>query len=220
MTHADPRFADQKAIAQILLDLEAVSVAPQNPFTWTSGLRSPIYCDNRLIISTVTERRRVVQSFVDEISRQGWVPDLIAGTATAGIPHAAWVAEALSLPMVYVRSAEKKHGKRNLIEGRVAAGAKVVVIEDLISTGGSCIQAADGLVEAGAEVLGVAAVFQYGLEKATRRFTDAGYAYTSLTNLAALLEVAVESGRLAADQKQTLFDWQVDPQKWSDAQGS
>ncbi|CAM2006898.1 orotate phosphoribosyltransferase [Acanthopleuribacter pedis] len=212
-------MTDAKTIAKILLDLEAVSVSPQEPFTWTSGLRSPIYCDNRLIISTVAERRAVAQCFVDAIKRRGWQPDVIAGTATAGIPHAAWVAEAMSLPMVYVRSAEKKHGKRNLIEGRVPAGAKVVVVEDLISTGGSCIQAADALVEAGAGVLGITAVFQYGLKKATDRFAESGYAYTSLTHLAALLDVAIETGRLPADQKQSLFEWQADPQAWSAKHG-
>lgn len=209
---------DAKAIAKILLDLGAVSLSPKAPFTWASGLRSPLYCDNRLIISTVEERRTVIQSFVDTIKDQGWAPDVIAGTATAGIPHGAWVAEAMGLPMVYVRSSSKKHGKQNLIEGRLQKGQKVVVIEDLISTGGSCIKAADALVEAGAEVIGVVAIFQYGLDKSVKAFADASLPYTTLSNLDALLAQAVASESINEEESGLVADWRKDPQAWSDAQ--
>ncbi|CAM2066301.1 Orotate phosphoribosyltransferase [Sulfidibacter corallicola] len=206
---------EQLEIATLLLELGAVSVSPNEPFTWTSGLKSPIYCDNRLIISTVDQRRRVARGFVDLMKQNDWQPDLVAGTATAGIPHGAWVADRLDLPMVYVRSAEKKHGKKNLIEGRVPDGASVVVVEDLISTGGSCIKAAQALEEQGAKVLGVVAIFQYGLPKAAAGFAEANLNYSTLTNMSALLDVAIESGRLSAGDRASLVAWQEDPAAWS-----
>ena len=207
----------QSDIAAILLDLKAVAVSPKNPFTWASGLRSPLYCDNRLIISTVVERRQVAAGFVALIREQGWQPDVIAGTATAGIPHAAWVADAMDLPMVYIRSASKKHGKQNLIEGRLPEGARAVVIEDLISTGGSSIKAARSLEEAGGKVAGVAAVFQYGMRRAVDAFAESAYAYATLTDLAALLDVARERQLLDHDEKETVLQWREDPQAWSDS---
>ncbi|MDJ0838484.1 MAG: orotate phosphoribosyltransferase [Acidobacteriota bacterium] len=203
-------------IAAILLDLEAVAVSPKKPFTWASGLRSPLYCDNRLIISTVHERRKVADAFTKMIAELGWQPQIIAGTATAGIPHAAWVAELMDLPMVYIRSAEKKHGKKNLIEGRLPKGARVVVIEDLISTGGSSIKAARAVEEAGGKVVGIAAVFQYGMRRAVNGFAEAGYPYDSLTDLASLLDVAENRQQLNAEEKQTVLQWREDPQAWSD----
>jgi len=203
-------------IAALLTDLGAVTVTPRKPFTWASGLRAPLYCDNRLLISDVAARRLVRDSFAALI-RQHPVA-LIAGTATAGIPHAAWVAEALSLPMVYVRSSEKKHGRKNLIEGRVLPGQKVAVIEDLISTGGSVIRAADALREAGAEVVGIFAIFQYRLEKAVTAFAEAGYPYQTLSDLDALLEVARERAALDDGERASVHEWRRDPKAWSDRQ--
>ena len=213
-------MTESKKIAEILLNLKAVSISPQQPYTWASGLKSPIYCDNRLVISTVEERRSVCQAFVNLIAEKGWQPNLIAGTATAGIPHAAWVAEAMSLPMIYVRSSEKKHGKQNLIEGRIPADAHVVVIEDLISTGGSSVKAADAVVAGGAKVLGVGAIFQYGMEKSKKRFAESGYDYATLTNLEHLLDVAISKGLLSQDDRKLVAEWRLDPPAWSDKYGS
>lgn len=204
------------AIASILLDLKAVSLSPRDPFTWASGLRSPIYCDNRLIISTVEERRQVVRAFVDLIHEMNWKPKAIAGTATAGIPHAAWIAEAMSLPMIYIRSSEKKHGKQNLIEGRLAEGTEIVVIEDLISTGGSSVAAANAAIEAGAKVLGVAAIFQYGMDKAKQRFDEASMPFATLTDLSKLLEAAQSKGYLNEEDSAMVAEWRQDPVAWSE----
>ena len=209
----------QHTIAKILLDLGAVSISPHRPFTWASGLRSPLYCDNRLLISTVSERRTVIDAFARLLEDRGWRPDVIAGTATAGIPHAAWIAEVCSRPMVYVRSSEKKHGRQNLIEGALPAKAHAVVIEDLISTGGSSVKAAASLRAAGASVLGVAAVFQYGMAKARQNFEEAGLAYATLTDLDALLDVALQEGRLTPDEKKLVTQWRRDPVLWSERYG-
>jgi len=208
---------DRRDIAGILLELGAVSVSPREPFTWASGLLSPLYCDNRLLVSTVDERRRVVVAFTALIQAQGWSPTVIAGTATAGIPHAAWIAEALSLPMVYIRSSEKKHGKKNLIEGRLPADARAVVIEDLISTGGSCIKAAQALMAEGAVVEGVAAIFQYGMDRARQAFAEAEIAFATLTDLSELLDVAVTAKRITDHERELVETWRLDPPAWSAA---
>lgn len=208
-------MSDASAMANLLLSLKAVSVSPRKPFTWASGLRSPIYCDNRLIISTVVERRMVIDAFSRLIEAEDWHPDLIAGTATAGIPHAAWLAEKLALPMVYVRGAEKKHGKGNRIEGLSPEGRRTVLIEDLISTGGSSVSAAQALREAGARVTGVAAIFQYGLEKSRVRFAEAALPYATLTDFETLLTEAVASHLLQPDEVDIMRQWRQDPQLWS-----
>ena len=208
---------NRRQIAEQLLDLAAVSLNVAQPFTWSSGLRSPVYCDNRLLISSVPDRRRVIAAFVDLIQTHFPDPDVIAGTATAGIPHAAWLAEALAVPMAYVRSSEKKHGKKNLVEGRVRAGQRVVLIEDLISTGGSVIKAAAGLHENGAEVVGVAAIFSYGFDKARRNLEQASLKWRSLTDLETLIAVAADRNELSVDDRQTLDQWRMDPVAWSDA---
>ena len=210
---------DKTRIAEILLDLKAVSPSPMNPFTWASGMRSPIYCDNRLIISNVKARRAVIAAFVRLLENLEVAPEVVAGTATAGIPHAAWLAESLSLPMIYVRSSEKKHGKQNRIEGKLNQGAKVIVIEDLISTGGSSVSAARGIQEAGGEVLGVVAIFQYGMDRARNTFGEAGIAYDTLTDLATLLDVAVEKGYLTGAEKVLMAEWRLDPAAWSEKHG-
>ena len=211
-------LGDNQLIAETLLKLKAVTISPTEPYTWASGLKSPLYCDNRLIISTVKERRHVAASFVRKLEALDWRPTVIAGTATAGIPHAAWIAELLSLPMVYIRSSEKKHGKQNRIEGRVPQGAKAVVIEDLISTGGSSVSAAQVLQDQGVEVIGVLAIFQYGMAKAKVRFHEAGLPFDTLTNLETLLKTAMDLGSLTKDEYRSVIEWSNDPQGWSDAQ--
>jgi orotate phosphoribosyltransferase len=205
-----------KDIARILLDLKAVSLRFDPPFTWTSGRLAPIYCDNRLIISEPASRKIVVAGFKTLLDENGLAPDVIAGTATAGIPHAAWLADLMDLPMIYVRGAAKGHGKQNRIEGRLAAGRRVVLIEDLISTGGSSISAVEGLKEAGADVLGVLAIFTYGLDVARKAFHEAGIPLYTLTSFDVLAGEAAESGRLSESDLETLAEWQKDPALWSE----
>jgi orotate phosphoribosyltransferase len=209
----------ERAIARSLLEIGAVSLKIDPPFTWASGRLSPIYCDNRLLMSYPERRREVTKGFVAIIEGQGWSPDVIAGTATAGIPHAAWLADHLGLPMVYVRGSAKQHGKGNRIEGVLEAGKKVVLVEDLISTGGSSIDAAKGVVEAGGELLGVGAIFTYGLEKATTAFADAGFSFTTLTTFNVLMEQAIEMGSLSPEHKDVIAEWQQDPAAWSSSRG-
>ncbi|BAU27522.1 orotate phosphoribosyltransferase [Aneurinibacillus soli] len=203
-----------KQIAGKLLDIDAVSLRPDEPFTWTSGIKSPIYCDNRMTMSFPDVRRLIYKSFAQKIREQYPDAQVIAGTATAGIPHAAWVSEELGLPMTYVRSKPKGHGKGNQIEGKLDAGAKVIVIEDLISTGGSSIEAAQAIKEAGGEVLAVLAIFSYQFPKAEAAFAEAGFAFDTLSNYTALLEVAQEKGTIRADQLDALASWRQNPAEW------
>lgn len=209
----------KKEIAKILLKLNAVALKLDPPFTWASGRFSPIYCDNRLIISSPKDRKTVARGFVSLIEANQWKPDVIAGTATAGIPHAAWVADAMNLPMVYVRGSAKGHGKQNRIEGTLKQGQKVVLIEDLISTGKSSIDAANGVVDAGGDLLGVAAIFTYGLPVANRQFEDADMAFDTLTSFVTLMDVAQELGTLSGEQKEIIAAWQLDPSLWSKERG-
>lgn len=209
----------ERTIAKILLDIGAVSLRVDPPFTWASGRLAPIYCDNRLLLSDPVRRRTVARALADLIERSGFQPEVIAGTATAGIPHAAWLADLLELPMVYVRAAAKAHGKENLVEGRLERGQKVVLIEDLVSTGVSSVAAAKGLVSAGAELLGVVAIFSYGLETAAERFGEAGIPYRTLTSFDVLLREALERGVLTPASKAILADWQKDPSAWSVTRG-
>src|SRR5690625_1273644 len=162
----------QNDVARDLLHIEAVQIKTEKAdyFTWTSGIRSPIYCDNRLTMSYPDIRKRIVAAFVEMLSKSSYEPDVIAGCATAGIPHAAWLADELDLPMVYVRSKPKGHGKGNQVEGEVNQGQKVLVIEDLISTGGSSIEAAAALREAGMDVVAVFAIFTYGIDRSVNAF--------------------------------------------------
>ena len=205
-----------REIARILLDLKAVSLRIDPPFTWTSGRLAPIYCDNRLIMSDPAGRKLVAGGFKALIEEKGYKPEVIAGTATAGIPHAAWLADLMNLPMVYVRGSAKGHGKQNRIEGRLETGKRVVLIEDLISTGGSSVSAAEGLKEAGAEVLGVIAIFTYGLDVAKKAFMDASIPLYTLTSFDVLAAEAAASGRLSKSDLDTLSEWQRDPGLWSE----
>ncbi|MEC0237107.1 orotate phosphoribosyltransferase [Paenibacillus kribbensis] len=198
-------------IASHLLRIQAVALRPQQPFTWTSGIKSPIYCDNRLTMSYPEVRELIADSFAALIREQYPKTEVIAGTATAGIPHAAWVAQKLNLPMAYVRDKAKGHGKENQIEGRISAGQKVMVIEDLISTGGSSIKAAQAVAQAGAQPLAVLAIFSYQLDKATQAFEEAGVKLQSLSNYTALMEVALREGTIQEEEMELLRSWRQDP---------
>ncbi|MFQ9968062.1 MAG: orotate phosphoribosyltransferase [Peptoniphilus sp.] len=181
-----------REIAKILLKLKAVTLSPEDPYTWASGIKSPIYCDNRLTLSFPEDRSLVEKGLVDLIKEEYPGVQYIMGTATAGIPHAAIIADKMGLPMGFVRSSNKDHGKQNKIEGARIEGAKVVVIEDLFSTGGSSIEAAKALEEVGYEVLGIVSIFTYNMKNAEENFKAAGFKHHSLTNFDELIEVAHE----------------------------
>jgi orotate phosphoribosyltransferase len=183
-------MSSQTNIAEILLDIKAVHLSPKEPFTWVSGIKSPIYCDNRQIISYPEHRNLVAKEFAKLIKENFPKTQVIAGTATAGIPHAAWVASELNLPMVYVRSSSKAHGMQNLIEGNLPQGRNVILIEDLVSTGKSSTAAVKALEEAGAKVLNTYAIFSYDLKKSANLFKEINHSYTSLCRVDTLLQVA------------------------------
>lgn len=200
----------RKELANALYDIEAIQIRPDRSFVWTSGIHSPIYCDNRLTMSYPSVRKQIVEQFAALIEEMDEKPDVIAGCATAGIPHAAWLADYLGLPMVYVRSKPKGHGKGNQIEGVIEEGAKVVVIEDLISTGGSSLQSALVLQEAGAKVMGVLAIFSYGLSKADQQFADAQIPFRTITTFDVLAEALVEKQEITEAEKEDLLSWRDD----------
>ncbi|MDT3426466.1 orotate phosphoribosyltransferase [Paenibacillus forsythiae] len=206
-----PLLNRSEQIASYLLKIEAVALRPQEPFTWTSGIKSPIYCDNRLTLSYPEIRSYIADAFAELIAAEYPGTEVIAGTATAGIPHAAWVADKLNLPMAYIRDKAKGHGKQNQIEGIVAPGQKVIVIEDLISTGGSSIKAAQAVKEAGAEPLAVLAIFSYELDRATGAFKEAGIPLQSLSNYSTLIDVALGQGKIVASDVELLQSWRRDP---------
>ena len=197
----------QKQIAQILLNVGAVELSPDEPFTWASGIESPIYCDNRLTMADPVGRKQIAEGLAQLIREHYSDTTIIAGTATAGIPHAAWVADILGLPMVYIRSTAKGHGRSRQIEGRVSSGDVAIIIEDLISTGGSSLNAAEALRTEGVEVNGVVSIFTYELQKADQAFASVGLTYKSLTNFGALIDVAKESGAISEESIVRLLDW-------------
>jgi len=188
-------------VAKALLDIGAVKIQPDDPFTWASGIISPIYCDNRQIIGNVDARKDIVKYFIEKIKEISPETEVIAGTSTAGIPHAAFISDAMELPMSYVRGSKKKHGTGRLIEGASVKGKKVVLIEDLISTGGSSIEAAEILKEEGAEVEVVLAIFSYQLEKARDNFESSGFKYETLSDLDTLLDVSIEESLLTEEDR-------------------
>lgn len=194
-------------MAYTLYDIDAIQIKPDRSFVWTSGIHSPIYCDNRLTMSYPAVRKQIVEQFAMMIDALEVKPDVIAGCATAGIPHAAWLAEYLDLPMVYVRSKPKGHGKGNQIEGKMEKGNNVVVIEDLISTGGSSLESALVLQEAGAEVISVLAIFSYGLSKASKQFREANMPFQTITNFDILSETLVEKNKITKEEQIELLDW-------------
>ena len=197
----------QNEIAHAMLKVGAVELNPTELFTWASGIKSPIYCDTRLTISDPVIRKQLANGLASLIKENFGATEIVAGTATAGIPHAAWVSDILELPMVYVRSKAKEHGRGNQIEGKYAAGQKVVVVEDIVSTGGSSITAVEALRAAGCEVLGVVCVYTYNLPRAEQAFEEAGIKYVSLTNFDYLIEAANESGAIKEEDIPFLKDW-------------
>lgn len=204
----------EQQVAQNLLAIKAVFLSPNEPFTWASGIKSPIYCDNRLTMSFPKVRRLIAKGLAEKIKKQFPEVEVIAGTATAGIPHAAWVAEILDLPMVYIRSKAKDHGKGNQIEGQITPGQKMVVIEDLISTGGSVLEACQAAKREGADVLGVAAIFTYELPKGATNFNTAQLPLVTLTNYTTLIQTALEGGYISEADLALLTAWKHDPENW------
>jgi orotate phosphoribosyltransferase len=201
----------EKSIAKDLLAIGAVFLRPEEPFTWASGIKSPIYCDNRLTLTAVEVRKRVEAGLAEIIRTKFPDAEVLMGTSTAGIAHAAITAMLLDLPMGYVRSGNKDHGRQNRIEGRLEKGQKVVVVEDLISTAGSCLEVVEALREAGAEVLGVASIFTYGMKKGIDRMREAGVVNHSLSNLDALVEVAADEGYIRPEDKARLLQFRDNP---------
>lgn len=198
-------------VAKRLLEIKAVFLRPQEPFTWASGIKSPIYCDNRLILTAPEARNEVEQAIADTVKREYPEAEVLMGTATAGIAHAAIAAHLLGLPMGYVRSGNKDHGRQNRIEGRLDKGEKVVVVEDLISTAGSCIEVVEALREAGAQVLGVVSIFTYGLQKGLDRLAAANVTNYSLSNFDAVCEVAAEEGKIRPEDIARLKQFRANP---------
>ena len=208
-----------RTIARQLLDIEAVKLQPNDPFTWSSGMVAPIYCDNRLTISHPGVRRAIRDGFRSIVTEASLLPATIAGTATAGIPHAAWLAEVTDQPMVYVRSSAKEHGTGARIEGQLDPDKDVTVLEDLISTGGSALDAVEAVREAGATVTAVLAIFSYELEAAAAAFDAADVPRHILTDFSTLVDVAHEESRVSATDLDALHTWRDDPAAWSREHG-
>ncbi len=200
-------------IAKNLLEIKAIKLSPQNPFTWASGMLSPIYCDNRITLSYPEVRKSIVEGMVVR-SKDFEDFDMVAGVATAGIPHGALLAHALGKPFCYVRSKPKAHGRQNLIEGLIKGGEKILVVEDLISTGGSSVQAVDALRAEGCQVQGVLAIFTYGFDKATSTFEAAKCPFKTLTDYDTLLTEAINSNYIKAQELNLLKEWRQHPQEW------
>jgi orotate phosphoribosyltransferase len=204
-----------RKIAEFLLDIQALKFQPEDPFTWASGMRSPIYCDNRLSLSHVEARNYIKASFSELAQSEFDQISSISGVATAGISHGALLADALRLPFSYVRSKPKGHGMQNLIEGQVKADDRILVIEDLVSTGGSSLKAVEALRDSGAQVLGLASIFTYGFDVSVSAFEQAGLKYFSLCDYSTALNVAIERGYIEESQRSLLEDWYKDPEAWS-----
>ncbi|MBQ9980211.1 MAG: orotate phosphoribosyltransferase [Oscillospiraceae bacterium] len=201
----------KKIIAKDLLSIKAVFLRPDEPFTWASGIKSPIYCDNRLTLSDVAVRNDVENGLAEIVKTHYPEAEMLMGTSTAGIAHAAITAQILNMPMGYVRSGAKDHGRKNQIEGRMEPGTKVVVIEDLISTGGSVLEVVEVLRQAGAEVLGVASIFTYGMKKGLDRMAAAQVENVSLSDFDAVVEVAAETGYIKPEDKERLLAFRANP---------
>ena len=215
-------MADNKTlVARELLRIGAVFLRPDEPFTWASGIKSPVYCDNRLILTDVEARAHVEQAIADTVRKNYPDCEVLMGTATAGIAHAAIAAHLLGMPMGYVRSSAKDHGRANRIEGRLEKGQKVVIIEDLISTAGSAVETAEALREAGAEVLGIVSIFTYGMQKGLDRLAEAGLKNVSLTNFDTLVSIAAETGYIRSGDVERLLHFRNDPsdESWMEGAG-
>ncbi|MNU79872.1 Orotate phosphoribosyltransferase [compost metagenome] len=201
-------------VAEFLLQIKAVKLQPNSPFTWASGWKSPIYCDNRITLSFPAIRTYIRQGYADAILEHFGKPDIIAGVATGGIAQGALVAQELGIPFVYVRSSAKAHGMGNMIEGHFEKGQRVVVIEDLISTGGSSLQAVQALREAGLEVRGLVAIFTYGFEVAINNFANAECPFVTLTDYDHLIDQALKSDYVTMADVNSLREWKINPDNW------
>ncbi len=202
-----------REIASMLLQIKAIKLSPGNPFTWASGMKSPIYCDNRIILSHPEVRSFVTNAFI-QISKEFLPFDVIAGVATSGIAFGALLAHDLNMPMVYVRSSAKQHGRQNLIEGEIKAGSKVLIIEDLISTGQSSLHAFDAIQSTGNEVKAVLSIFNYGFQIAEENFNNKKCKFSSITNFQTLINEAIEQNYITEMELTLLMDWMKDPQNW------
>lgn len=200
-------------VAASLLEIKAIKLSPSKPFTWASGLKSPIYCDNRLLLSYPKTRNLVVDAFADHISQ--YKVDLIAGVATAGIAHGVLLAQKLDLPFVYVRSQAKGHGRQNQIEGELTTHENVLLVEDLISTGGSVIAAGEALRSADVNISAACAIFSYGFEKAADNFEKAQLPFSTITDYHTMLDVALKNKYISEAEQEMLAEWRLDPAKWS-----
>lgn len=201
-------------VAEYLLQIKAIKLAPSNPFTWASGLKSPIYCDNRKTLSFPEVRDYIRDAFVQKLTEKYGEVDVIAGVATGAIALGVLVAQAMDKPFVYVRSGAKKHGLENLVEGHLEKGQKVVVIEDLVSTGGSSLKAVDALREAGADVKGLLAIFTYGFQKAEESFAESNCDWDILSDYNTMIEIALKTGYINSDDTEVLKKWRNNPQDW------
>lgn len=198
---------NRSVLAEKLIEIKAVELNPQNPFTWASGIKSPIYCDNRQTLSFPKIRTLIQNLFIDFIKENYPQAEIIAGVATGAIAHGILVADKMNLPFIYVRSSSKDHGRQNLIEGKFNKDAKVVVIEDLISTGGSSLLAVNALKEAGTKVLGLVAIFSYGFDIATKKFNEANCKFDTLTDFSTLIKIAVEKNYINSEELKILTEW-------------
>ncbi|WP_333589083.1 orotate phosphoribosyltransferase [Ligilactobacillus acidipiscis] len=203
-----------RKIAEALLDIEAVKLSPAAPFTWASGIKSPIYCDNRLTVSYPAIRKEIANGIADLIRQNYPSAEVIAGTATAGIPHAAWVADILELPLIYVRSKPKDHGKGKQTEGVLRENQKVVLIDDLLSTGGSVLKAATALENENAVVLGVVGIFSYDLRDLQENFAKRNLTFHTLTNFSELIEAAQQKSSFTQAEVDSMFEWKKSPKNW------
>ena len=204
----------EQKVAESLLQIKAIKLQPKSPFTWASGWKSPIYCDNRVTLSHPSIRTYIRQQLAQLIQEEFGAVEMISGVATAGIPQGVLVAQDLGLPFTYVRSSAKDHGRQNLIEGEVVSGQRVVVVEDLISTGKSSLQAVKALREAGCNVVGLVSIFTYGFDQATQNFAEAKCPMLSLCNYNALIKVAVEKSYVLESDVELLEQWRKDPANW------
>jgi orotate phosphoribosyltransferase len=204
----------QIEVAKRLLAIDTIKIQPETPFTWASGWKAPIYCDNRKVLSFPETRSFICEQFTKLIRQKYPKAEAIAGVATGAIAHGVLVAEALKLPFIYVRAKPKGHGLENLIEGDIQPGTKVVIIEDLVSTGSSSLAAAEAIRNYGAEVLGMLAIFTYNFSQATRNFEDAGIELTTLSNYNLLLKLAYDSGEITDKQLESLNNWRKSPETW------
>ena len=203
-----------KSIEELLLKIKAVKLNPNNPFTYASGIKSPVYCDNRVIISYPEEREFVRDLFVKKIKQSNIEFDIVAGTATAGIPHAAWIADFFKKPMIYVRSSKKTHGKENTIEGVLQKGKKVILIEDLLSTGGSSINAVKEIRGNGGIIDCIFAIFSYEMKKCSENLKKENCFAEVLGNISNILTIAVKSGYISKEESQIILEWKEDPENW------